>query len=343
MKALIDVLNGRIPSRRPVWIMRQAGRYLPEYRELRARAGSFLGLCYDPVMASEVTLQPMRRFDLDAAIVFSDILVVPHAMGLSLDFMEGEGPRLSKVEGRDDVVGLADVAKSWQVAKVCETVNRVRQALRDDEALIGFCGAPWTVASYMVEGRSSDRALAIDLSVQRPEWFLELIDRLVQASIDFLVAQVAAGADVVQIFDSWAGDLSTGAREEFVLAPIRRIIQGLRLKFPGLPVIVFARGVGSYHGVVARETGASAVGVEEGIKLVDVLASLPESVAVQGNLSPQVLLNRREAIEAAVLDALDGVPSSRHIFNLGHGILQQTDPSHVTSLIETVRSFDRGA
>jgi uroporphyrinogen decarboxylase len=200
VKPLIDVLKGRQPSRRPVWVMRQAGRYLPEYRAVRAKAGSFLGLCYDPSAAAEVTLQPLRRFDLDAAIVFSDILVVPHAMGLSLDFQEGEGPILSTVQNGDDVSRLSKVADSWQAASVCKTLALVKEGLSTEQALIGFCGAPWTVASYMIEGRSSNRAKALELSVSRPKWFVDLIDRLVEESISFLNMQIDAGAEVVQIF-----------------------------------------------------------------------------------------------------------------------------------------------
>ncbi len=341
MKPLIDVLSQKTPSRRPVWIMRQAGRYLPEYRQVRAKAGSFLGLCYDPLAAAEVTLQPLRRFDLDAAIVFSDILVVPHAMGLTLDFQEGEGPILSTVSDDAGVAGLQDVSKSWQVARVCETLSRVKAELDGSKALIGFCGAPWTVASYMIEGRSSNRATALSVSAARPQWFLNLIDRLVEASISFLCLQIEAGAEVVQIFDSWAGDIAVPNRQEFVTGPIKRIVDGIRKRYPNFPVIVFARGVGGYHAEVALNTGASAVGVEEGVRLSDVLESLPPRVAVQGNLSPQVLLGDREGIEVGVRSVLEGVPASRHIFNLGHGILPQVDPQNLSLLIDCVRAYDR--
>lgn len=343
MNPMIDVLNRRVPIRRPVWIMRQAGRYLPEYREVRAKAGSFLGLCYDPGAAAEVTLQPLRRFDLDAAIVFADILVVPHAMGLALDFQEGEGPILATVEDSDGVAKLLDVSKSWQVERVCETLGRVKQGLPEGKCLIGFCGAPWTVASYMIEGRSSNRAKALALSVSQPPWFLKLIDRLVEASISYLSRQIESGADVVQIFDSWAGDIAPENRVRFVLEPIRRIVFGVRKRFANFPVIVFARGVGSYHGKVAADTGASAVGVEDGVRLADVLANVPMGIAVQGNLSPQILLGSKDEIESAVRGVLTEVPAARHIFNLGHGILPQTDPGNLEFLIDSVRAFDRAA
>lgn len=340
MNPLIDVVNQRVPMRRPVWIMRQAGRYLPEYREVRAKAGSFLGLCYDPEAATEVTLQPLRRFDLDAAIVFADILVVPHAMGLSLDFQEGEGPILGTVKSSGDVAKLLEVSKSWQVARVCETVTKVKRGLSEGKCLIGFCGGPWTVASYMIEGRSSNRTKALALSVAKPLWFLELIERLVEASISYLCRQIEAGADVVQIFDSWAGDIGPENRDVFVLQPIHRIVVGVRNRFPRFPVIVFARGVGGYHGEVAAGTDASAIGVEDGISLLDVLAKVPKSVALQGNLSPQILLGSKDDIKSAVRAILRDVPASHHIFNLGHGILPETDPANLEFLIQCVRDFD---
>jgi uroporphyrinogen decarboxylase len=321
--------------------MRQAGRYLPEYREVRAKAGSFLGLCYDPVAAAEVSLQPLRRFDLDAAIVFSDILVVPHAMGLSLDFQEGEGPILSTVKNAEDVAALGDVEKSWQAARVCETLRRVKDGLGPEKALIGFCGAPWTVASYMIEGRSSNRSTALEIAAARPQWFLDLIERLVGASVGFLCLQIEAGAETVQIFDSWAGDILPVGRNEFVTGPINRIIAGVRERFPGFPAIVFARGAGHHHAEIALGTGASAVGVEEGLQLSEVLFGLPSGVAVQGNMAPQVLLGDRAGIETAARKVLERVPASRHIFNLGHGILPQTDPGNLEFLIDTVRKHDR--
>ena len=274
-KALLDVLNGRTPERRPVWLMRQAGRYLPEYRAVRQEAGSFLDLCYRPDLAAEVTLQPLRRYDLDAAIVFADILLVPHALGTDLRFVENEGPVLSVV--RD------------MFERVYETLNRLKSALPADVALIGFCGAPWTVASYMIEGRGSDRALARAAAVEAAPWFEALMQRLVAVSADYLVGQVQAGAEVLQIFDSWAGDLPTGLRERWVHAPIRDLIALVRKRCPAIPVIVFGRGISEGHGALARAVAANAVSVEQGTPLASVLASLPAGVAVQGNLAPETL------------------------------------------------------
>jgi uroporphyrinogen decarboxylase len=320
--------------------MRQAGRYLPEYREVRARAGSFLNLCYAPDDAAEVTLQPLRRFDLDAAIVFSDILVVPHALGSALDFVENEGPVLSRVGSMADVMALGSGAGAWQFDRVYETLARVRSILEDHHSLIGFCGAPWTVASYMVEGRGSDRKSALAVAAEGPEWFQRLIDLLVEASIGYLVGQVRAGADAVQIFDSWAGDLPEGLRGKWVVDPIQRVIAGVRAQCADVPVIVFARGVAGGHAAVATGTGASAISVEETVDIAAVLATLPAGMAVQGNLSPRTLLEGGPGMVEAVKGLCAAVPRGRHVFNLGHGIQKETPPEHVAALVRAVREMD---
>ena len=333
---LLDVLFRRAPRRRPIWFMRQAGRYLPEYRAVREKAGSFVDLCYNPVLAAEVTLQPLRRYDLDAAILFADILVVPHAMGLPLRFEEGEGPILGTVRSLDDLSRLRSVSGSFEVGQVCETVRLVRSRLSLDRALIGFCGAPWTVASYMVAGGSSDRIQAKLAALRREPWFVSLIGRLVTESIDYLAAQVIAGAQVVQIFDSWAGDLVGEQLREFVLEPIEKIVSGLQIRCPGVPIIAFARGIGPGHSLVAALPGVSAVGVETEFDL----DRISGNVVVQGNLDPVALLAgadvaRREAVRICGLVAKD-----RHIFNLGHGIRLGTDPEVVGAVVEAVRRFD---
>lgn len=338
---LLDVLQSRAPKRRPIWLMRQAGRYLPEYREVRAKAGSFLKLCYDPELACEVTLQPLRRYDLDAAILFSDILVVPHAMGLTLDFLEGEGPRLQTVGNLSSVKALTDGAKSREFDAVYGTVSRVRSALDKNIGFIGFCGAPWTVASYMIEGGSSKRAEAVKIAVENPEWFSLMMEKLVEASTRYLLGQIKAGVQAVQIFDSWAGDIPLAARDRVVIRPIAAVVQGVRAVHPDFPVIVFARGVGGGHGAVAAATTASAVGVEQEVSLEEVLKGLPKAVAVQGNLAPETLLETDEVIVAAIRKVLEGVPMSRHIFNLGHGIVPQVKPEAVTTLVNAVRAFDK--
>lgn len=340
-KALLDVLQNKIPERRPIWFMRQAGRYLPEYRKLRVQAGSFLDLCYSPKLASEVTLQPLKRYDLDAAILFADILVVPHAMGVGLRFAEGEGPILDVVADAEAVKRLKAVKTAKEVKAVCETVALTRYALPDHVALIGFCGAPWTVASYMIEGGTSEERLKARLAAhERPSWYVELMDRLVEASCDYLSAQIEAGAEAVQIFDSWAGDLTGDVFEEAVVAPIRTIATELQRRHPSVPVIVFARGAGSKHTAVAAATGAQAVGIEQAMELGAVLMALPDSCAVQGNLDPVSLLAGGERLAARVHDILETVPMNRHVFNLGHGIKPATDPAHVSQAIAAVRAFD---
>jgi uroporphyrinogen decarboxylase len=339
---LLDVLQNREPTRRPIWLMRQAGRYLPEYREVRAQAGSFLKLCYDPVLACEVTLQPLHRYDLDAAILFSDILVVPHGMGLKLDFLEGEGPRLQTVGNMAEVKALTSGSSSREFEAVYGTVARVKAGLDQRIGFIGFCGAPWTVASYMIEGGSSKRAGAVKIAVENPDWFALMMEKLVATSTEYLLGQIKAGVQVVQIFDSWAGDIPLEARDRVVVKPIAAIVAGVRKVYPNFPVIVFARGVGTGHSVVAAGTDASAVGVEQDVSLSDVLKSLPGGVAVQGNLAPEVLLESDDVITAATRKVLEGVPMKRHVFNLGHGIVPQVKPEAVTTLVKAVRAFDKG-
>ncbi len=338
---LLDVLQHRLPDRRPIWLMRQAGRYLPEYRDVRTQAGSFLKLCYNPVLACEVTLQPLRRYDLDAAILFSDILVVPHAMGLKLDFLEGEGPRLETVGSLAEVQALGSGSGSREFEAVYGTVSGVRTALNPKIGFIGFCGAPWTVASYMIEGGSSKRAGAVKVAVENPEWFSLMMEKLVATSTDYLLGQIRAGVQVVQIFDSWAGDIPLEARDRVVVKPIAAIVAGVRKHYPDFPVIVFARGVGGGHTAVAAGTDASAVGVEQDVGLAGVLDGMPAGVAVQGNLAPETLLESDDVIVAATRRVLEGVPMARHIFNLGHGIVPQVKPEAVTTLVNAVRAFDK--
>ena len=320
--------------------MRQAGRYLPEYKKVREAAGSFLQLCYNPELACEVTLQPLRRFDLDAAILFSDILVVPHAMGLSLDFREGEGPVLQTVSNLAEVERLAYQGSFAQFDHVWETVGLVRSSLAPHLSLIGFCGAPWTVASYMIEGGSSDRKRALAVALENPVWFHVLLDRVIEISIVYLLGQVKAGAEALQIFDSWAGDLPAGLLDRLVSSPIKRIVDGVRKVHPDFPIIVFARGVATSHGLIAKATEANAVGVEEDVLLRDVLGQLANSVAVQGNLSPQLLLGSDDSLYSGIKSVLDGVPMKRHIFNLGHGITPPTNPLMLEKLVAAVRRHD---
>ncbi len=334
--ALLDVLTRKPAQRRPMWFMRQAGRYLPEYRAVREKAGSFVDLCYNPELAAEVTVQPLRRYDLDAAILFADILVVPHAMGLPLKFEEGEGPVLGTVRSDADLAALKPVLASHEVKQVCRTVELTRAQLAPDKALIGFCGAPWTVASYMVAGGSSDRVMAKVAAYQRQPWFVRLIDRLVTESIDYLSAQADAGAQAVQIFDSWAGDLVGSELEDFVLKPIGAIVAGVKARHPDLPIIVFARGIGMEQPRAAALPGANAIGVETETEL----AKLPKDIVVQGNLDPVALQAGADVVKREVERICTAIDRQRHIFNLGHGIRLGTDPAVVGAVVEAVRRFD---
>jgi uroporphyrinogen decarboxylase len=339
--ALLDVLKGNEPERRPLWFMRQAGRYLPEYREVRAKAGSFLKLCYNPELASEVTLQPLRRFDLDAAIVFADILVVPQAMGLGLAFMDGEGPVVEKVLGSEQVAALRRLDEAEEVSLVCETVSRVKAGLPGNVALIGFCGAPWTVASYMVGGGGEGgRERARAAAMAGPMWFDELMGRLVEASVSYLVRQIDAGADVVQIFDSWAGDLPGYLQKDLVAQPIAAILAGVRRERPGVPAIVFARGAGAGHTAIGEMTKAEALSVETSMPLDWARDHLAGRHVVQGNLDPLLVEQGGEALKAGVREIAGILPKQRHIFNLGHGMRPGTPPAHVDLIVRTLRELD---
>ena len=287
-----QVLDGASLSPPPIWLMRQAGRYLPEYRALRAKAGSFLDLCFDPDMASEVTLQPVRRFDLDAAILFSDILVVPLALGRKVWFVEGEGPRLDPI----DEAGIAALENdAGRLQPVLETVARVRGQLGGDKTLIGFCGAPWTVATYMIAGRgTSDQAPARLLAAMKPEAFQRLIDRLVETSADYLIGQIDAGADVVQIFDTWAGVLDEAGFERWCVKPTAEIVRRVKAAKPAARIIGFARGAGLRLEHYATATGVDGVSLDWTVPLDHARERLQPLAAVQGNLDPMVLARRRQ-------------------------------------------------
>jgi uroporphyrinogen decarboxylase len=338
---LLDVLKGKKASRRPVWFMRQAGRYLPEYLEVRAKAGSFLNLCYSPELAAEVTLQPLHRFDLDAAILFADILVVPQAMGLGLAFAEGEGPVVEKVFGPEAVKALRRLDEAKEVQLVCETVRVVKTRLPAGMALIGFCGAPWTVASYMIGGGGEGgREAARVVAASGSEWFQQLIGRVIEASASYLVSQIDAGVDAVQIFDSWAGDLPGYLQEELVGRPIAAIVDKVRTVRPGVPVIVFARGVGVGHRRIGELTKAEALSVETSLPLNWARNHLAGSHAVQGNLDPLLVEKGGIALEKGVELIARALPKDRHIFNLGHGMRPGTPPDHVEQVVRHLRNHD---
>ncbi len=338
-KTLLRVLGGEAVWPPPMWLMRQAGRYLPEYRALRARAGDFITLCTTPELAAEVTLQPIRRYGFDAAILFSDILMVPWALGHGLRFAEGEGPILPRVETQADVDALDRERLRGAVAPILETVRLVRAGLEGAATLIGFAGGPFTVACYMVEGGGSkDFALTRRMAYGQPELFGRLMHVLTEATIDYLLAQIEAGAEVVMLFDSWAGVLSPPLFRAHVTAPARRIIGALRARHPSLPVIGFPRLAGTMLGDYAVMSGADGVGMDTATDPARAQWLVPSRTALQGNLDPLALLAGGAALRDetnAILLAMRGRP---FIFNLGHGIVPQTPPEHVAQLVERVRA-----
>jgi uroporphyrinogen decarboxylase len=329
------VLAGKRQAPPPVWLMRQAGRYLPEYRALRQQAATFLDLCFTPELAAEVTLQPVRRFGFDAAILFSDILVVPWALGQPVTFEVGDGPQL-------DTGALAHLHEAIDHARlepIYETIGLVKQALAPDVALLGFCGAPWTVATYMVAGRGTpDQAPARTFAYADPEGFGRLIDRLVQASVAYLVRQFRVGVDAVQLFDTWAGTLPPGEFQRWCVEPVASIVQGVRAAVPNAPIIGFPRGAGTCLPVYINGTDVTAVGLDWMIDRAFVCANVPARTVLQGNLDPLVLRTGGAALDAAVDDVLAAFSGRPFIFNLGHGILPDTPIAHVERMLARVRA-----
>ena len=336
-KPLLSVLSGERIHPAPVWMMRQAGRYLPEYRQLRADKGSFLDLVYDSDAAAEVTLQPLKRFaELDAAILFSDILIVPFAIGQNLSFVAGEGPRLTPPLATGDLEALS--AFPGRLDPIYETVRKVKGELDPSKTLIGFAGSPWTVATYMVAGQGSrDQSETRRLAYADPERFQAIISRIEEVTLDYLSAQAEAGAEAVQLFDSWAGSLAPAEFEHWVIAPTARIVSALRSRHPDVRIIGFPKGAGGKLAAYARETGIDAIGLDETVDPVWANEELPEKLPVQGNLDPLALLAGGERMAAAVDRILDAFASRPHIFNLGHGILQDTPIAHVEQMLAAVK------
>lgn len=337
-KPLLATVMGQRQARPPAWIMRQAGRYLPEYRATRAKAGSFLELCYNPDLATEVSLQPLRRFPLDAAILFSDILVIPDALGQSVRFETGEGPLLEPVSAQT-IAGLGRESDPLDhLAPVLETLRRLRATLSPDKTLIGFCGSPWTVATYMIGGRGSpDQAAARLFALEQPAAFAQLIDILVQTSIDYLVAQFAAGADVVQLFESWALNLDDAAFAERVIEPNRRIVDGVRQRVPDAPIIGFPRGAAGNLATYAAQTGVNALGLDYATPLDFARRHLARDLPVQGNLDPLRLVAGGAQLDRRVDDIIEAFADRPHIFNLGHGIVPETPIAHVEQLLARIK------
>lgn len=335
---LLETLRGKQSDRRPIWLMRQAGRYLPEYRALRAEKGGFLALVYDSAAACEITLQPLRRFGFDGAILFSDILIVPYAMGQDLTFLAGEGPHLSPRLADAALESLTAVPE--RLSPIYETVRRVRAALTPEQTMLGFAGSPWTNATYMVAGEGSrDQHEARAMAYRDPAGFAAIIEAITTLTIEYLRGQIDAGAEAVQLFDSWAGTLAPAEFERWVIAPNAAIVAALAESHPDVPVIGFPKGAGEKLPAYVRETGVGAVGVDETIDPLWAHANLPEGLPVQGNLDPLLLLAGGEALDIrarAILEAFAGRP---HVFNLGHGIGKETPIAHVEQLLSTVRGW----
>ena len=338
IKPLLRVLKGRCEAPPPVWMMRQAGRYLPEYRAVRETAGGFLDLCFNPELAAEVTLQPVRRFGFDAAILFSDILVVPLTLGRKVWFVEGEGPRLEPMLDAKDLLSLQRGANTHILLPIYETVGSVKTQLGGRTALIGFCGAPWTVATYMIAGRGTpDQAPAKQMAAREPKAFQHLVDCLVDASADYLAKQLEAGADVVQIFDTWAGALPAEDFERWCVQPTKQLVAKLREKRPGAKVIGFPRGADKNIPRYVDETKIDAVSLGNEIDRNFARDKIQKRVPVQGNVDPHALLAGGAALDREVDAVLQAFGSGPLIFNLGHGILPQTPIAHVERMLKRVR------
>jgi uroporphyrinogen decarboxylase len=339
-KPFLEVLSGRRQPVPPIWMMRQAGRYLPEYREVRAKAGGFLDLCFTPEFAAEVTLQPIRRFNFDAAIIFSDILVIPYALGREVRFEVGEGPRLDPLDTPEKVETLARRADFGKLEPVYEALRRVRRELDPKIALIGFCGAPWTVATYMVAGQGTpDQAPARMMAYSHPEAFAAIIDVLVENSIQYLLSQLAAGADVLQIFDTWAGVLPPREFARWSVEPTKAIVAGVRAKAPNAKIIGFPRGAGALLPGYVEATGVDAVSIDWAAEPSLIRERVQNRVAVQGNLDPLALIAGGAALDSAVDDVLANFAKGRLIFNLGHGIQPETPIAHVERMLKRVRAY----
>ncbi|MBL0000992.1 MAG: uroporphyrinogen decarboxylase [Sphingomonadales bacterium] len=335
-KPLLATLNGVRQETPPVWLMRQAGRYLPEYRALRAKKGGFLELVNDSAAAAEVTIQPIRRFGFDAAILFSDILVVPHAMGQDLWFEEGEGPRLAP-RLVDHALDSLD-AVPQRLAPVYETVRQVRARLESQTTFLGFAGSPWTVATYMVAGQGSrEQAEARRFAYRDPVAFQALVDAIIALTVDYLSGQIDAGVDAVQLFDSWAGSLSPAQFERWVIGPNAKIVSLLKVRHPDIPIIGFPKGAGGKLPAYARETCVDAIGLDETVDPFWANANLPESLPVQGNLDPLALIAGGVALDDATNHIRRAFCDRPHVFNLGHGILPDTPIENVEELLRKVR------
>lgn len=339
-KPLLSVLSKQKSVRTPVWFMRQAGRYLPEYKALRAQAPDFISFCLSPDMACEATLQPLKRYDLDAAILFADILLLPLALGRSVAFIEGEGPRLDPVRTTEDLQNLSYLAET--VSPIFETLRLVKQKLDPEKTLIGFAGSPWTVACYMIEGQGKTAFEQAAAAAQSEDFFMDfLLEALVNATKDYVLAQIDAGAEVIQLFDSHAGVAKGSAFARCVIEPTRRLVSFIKEKHPHVPVIGFPRGADAAHyQEYASETGVDAVSIDSNIDIDFALHQFGGKI-IQGNLDPALVKTGGAAMENKAREIAEKI-RKKHVFNLGHGILQETPPENIQRVIEIIRAVDKG-
>lgn len=337
-KPILQVLGGEALPTPPVWLMRQAGRYLPEYRELRARAKNFLDFCYTPSLATEVTLQPIRRYGFDGAILFADILLILDAMGLDVQFITGTGPVVEQVENADKLRQIPHATVTERLSPVYETVRRVRASLPDETTLIGFAGSPWTVGLYAIEGRGgTDKSLARGMAQSDPERMADILEAIGDATVGYLTAQVEAGAEVLMLFDSWAEGLADDVFREIIIAPTRRLVTQLRTAGVDVPIIGFPRGAGPMVVEYVRETGVNALGLDTSASPDFINASLPADLPVQGHLDPLLLVNGGDRMDARIRAIREAYAGRPHIFNLGHGITPNVPPENVARLLSVLR------
>lgn len=343
-KRFLDVLNRQAVDRVPLWFMRQAGRYLPEYRELRAKKGGFLDMAYDPQAACEVTMQPIRRYAMDAAIIFSDILVIPHALGQHLEFVAGEGPKLDPIRDAEALnkLNYSNFAKTLE--PVYEALRQTRSALAsegfNETALIGFAGSPWTVATYMVEGGGSKDFMQVKkLMFQQPDVFAGMIDLLVEATSAYLIEKANAGAECLQLFDSWSGALDSDGFKRWVIRPTQQIVANVKAAHPHIPIIGFPKGAGQSYLAYVSETGVDGVGLDTAVNTKWAAGALQNQMPVQGNLDPIALLAGGDSMKMAAERIIGDLSDGPFVFNLGHGINKETPPEHVEQLVEFVRNF----
>lgn len=345
MNIFIDTIKGKLSENYntpPIWLMRQAGRYLPEYRKVREEAGSFLNLCYNPDLASKVTLQPITRFDFDAAIIFADILVIPHMLGLDLEFVEGEGPKVEKIKTTNDLnkLNIQEPENCWQMQKIFEGLSLVRESLPNNKSLIGFAGSPWTVATYLISDKKNDFDYCRNFCYQNESLIDNLIEIITQQTIIYLKGKIKNGADVIQLFDSWSGLLTPDLFQRYVINPTAQIVKSLKEEFPEIPIIGFPKGAGLMLKSYLEQIKIDVLGLDYYIPL-DYAKQLKEISVIQGNLDPLILLNTKSMLEHKLENIMNKLSGNNFIFNLGHGILPSTPIENVEFLVNYVRKFKK--